>query len=178
MHDSGDEQVLDNEDFDESDTATSESCSHAPPRNTTVCHKQRQKPRLREEDQLEREKVDILRQVASSAFNNNEDSDDIFGKQVASEMRLIKDSAEKMQVRRAIMRILYEAQDRFMSAQYREHIQYPKGPTTQPVYSPFVDRAAPRQAFFPVSPYQVSPASSYTQMLSGAYTQAEDLNNE
>lgn len=122
--------------------------------------------------------MDIPKQVASSAFNNSEDSDDIFGRQVASEMRLIKDAAEKMQVRQAIMRILYKAQDRFMSAQYREHVKYLKGPTTQPVYSPFVDRAAPRQPCFPVSPYQLSPASSYTQVLSGAYTQAEDLNNE
>ncbi|XP_058262814.1 uncharacterized protein LOC131363874 isoform X2 [Hemibagrus wyckioides] len=178
MYDSGDDQVLHNEELEESDT--SESSSHDPsqPRSSTIWHKQSQRPKLREEDKLEREKVDILKQVASSVCSNTEDSDDIFGKQVASEMRLLKNTTKKIQARRAIMRVLYEAQDRFMSAQCRAQVPYPPGPPTQPTFSHFVEHSAPHQPLFQVSPYQQTPLStSYTQLLDGRYTQGGDKNS-
>lgn len=122
--------------------------------------------------------MDILKQVASGVFGNTEDSDDIFGKQVASEMRLIKNTAEKMQARRAIMRFLYEAQDRFMSTQSREQVPHPPALPTQSAYSHFAEHAAPRHPLFQVSPYQQPPPSSYTQLLNGPYTQGGDINNK
>ncbi len=181
MYDSGDDQVLLNEE-EESDTVASESSLHDPspsqPRSSTIWRKQSQKPKQREEDKLEREKVDILKQVASSVFCNTEDPDDIFGKQVASEMRFIKNTTEKMQARRAIMRVLYEAQDRFMSAQCREQVPYPPGPPTQPTFSQYVEHSAPHQPLLQVSPYQQPPLStSYTQLLDRRYTQGGNINN-
>ncbi|KAF4114277.1 hypothetical protein G5714_004500 [Onychostoma macrolepis] len=59
-YDSGDDQVLLNEE-EESDTVASESSLHDPspsqPRSSTIWRKQSQKPKQREEDKLEREKV-------------------------------------------------------------------------------------------------------------------------
>jgi len=78
-----------------------------------------------EEPDLEREKIEILRKVVAAT---NEDADDIFGKQVASELRFITDPAEKMQARRSITRILYDAQDRSMTKTYSQ------SPASQPVY--------------------------------------------
>ncbi|KAA0703797.1 hypothetical protein E1301_Tti000559 [Triplophysa tibetana] len=90
MCESRDDPVLENEKIEDLDITTSESSSHGSSlaRNTPVYRRQRQWPMLRKEDKLKREKIDILRQVDNSAFSNNEDSVDILGKQVASEMRL------------------------------------------------------------------------------------------
>ncbi len=80
--------------------------------------RQRSKTRKKEELNLEREKTEILKQVAANnSVGDNEDSDDIFGKQVACKIHLIKDPVEKMQARRSITRILYDAQDRSMFQQ-------------------------------------------------------------
>lgn len=65
------------------------------------------------EEDLEREKVALLRQAVTNAFITK-DSDDLFGKYVASKMRQITDAVEKMKAERSITAILYAAQERSM----------------------------------------------------------------
>lgn len=95
--------------------ASVSSVSYSPLATVQTHHRigkgaQRRRNRENEELTIEREKIEILKQVVQA--DKNEDPDHIFGKQVVAEMHLIADPLEKMQVRRAIMRILYEAQDR------------------------------------------------------------------
>ncbi|XP_028314433.1 uncharacterized protein LOC114470425 [Gouania willdenowi] len=65
---------------------------------------------------FEQEQMKLFKLVTSNNSNGKtDDEDDIFGKQVASEMRLIRDPMDKLLARRAITKVLYDAQDRSMT---------------------------------------------------------------
>lgn len=131
--------------FSAKDTPTTVSSPSLPPPDTQdikeKSHRQRgqqrNKTREKEELNLEREKIEILKKVATNNSFSNEDSDDIFGKQVANEMCIIKDPAEKMQTRQSITRILYDAQDRSMSkTQQMSTYSYPASQVMYHTLSP------------------------------------------
>ncbi|XP_013861240.1 uncharacterized protein LOC106515779 isoform X2 [Austrofundulus limnaeus] len=86
------------------------------------------------EENLEREKVSLLRKVVTNAFSSK-DSDDLFGKYVASKMRQITDPVEKMKAEQSITAILYAAQERSMSG--TQPPTEPCDPTPQPVLQDF-----------------------------------------
>ncbi|XP_024859936.1 uncharacterized protein LOC108231246 isoform X2 [Kryptolebias marmoratus] len=86
------------------------------------------------EENLEREKVALLKQAVTNAFSI-EDSDDLFGKYVASKMRQITDPVEKMKAEQSILAILYAAQERSMSG--TQTPSEPCDPTPRPAYEGF-----------------------------------------
>lgn len=86
------------------------------------------------EENLEREKVALLRKVVTNAFSSK-DSDELFGKYVASKMRQITDPVEKMKAEQSITSILYAAQERSMSG--TQPLTEPCDPTPQPVLQEF-----------------------------------------
>ncbi|KAK7918607.1 hypothetical protein WMY93_009891 [Mugilogobius chulae] len=64
------------------------------------------------EENIETAKLELLKQVQSTlSASANADSDDIFGQQVAVELRNIKDKTLKLRVKRKIMNMLYDMQE-------------------------------------------------------------------
>ncbi len=53
----------------------------------------------------------ILKNVSETLVDASKDVDQTFGKQVVSEMKLIKDPLTKMRLRRNIIMMLYDAQE-------------------------------------------------------------------
>lgn len=146
------------------------SRSSSPPLDTQqakscMSRQRSSKTRGREELSLGREKIEIFKQVvANNSVTSSEDSDDIFGKHVASEMRRINDPVEKMQARWSISRILYDAQERSMCK------------TQQPTYHSFSQQLATSHRSF--LPYHQPPATatphppgSFMGMLTGTSDQ-------
>ncbi len=74
-------------------------------------YRSKQKSRDKLADELELEKVTILKNVSETLVDASKDVDQTFGKQVVSEMKLIKDPLTKMRLRRNIIMMLYDAQE-------------------------------------------------------------------
>ena len=60
---------------------------------------------------MEKEKVDILRNVSTTLLAAGQDVEDIFGKQVACELKHVQDRTTRLRLRRNIMLMLYDAQE-------------------------------------------------------------------
>lgn len=75
-------------------------------------HKSKQKSKDRGADDLEIEKVAILKNVSQTLLGASQDADETFGRQVVSEIKQIKDPATKMRLRRNILCMIYEAEQR------------------------------------------------------------------
>lgn len=130
------------------DPASSASSPHHEPWESTssptaIAPKPRQPKRHRGHDKangtemeedLERENIASLRGAATNTFSTK-DSDDLFGKYVASKMRQITDAVEKMKAERSITAILYAAQERSMFE--NKPPTEACDPTPQPVYQDF-----------------------------------------
>lgn len=122
------------------------SRSSSPPLDTQqakscMSRQRSSKTRGREELSLGREKIEIFKQVvANNSVTSSEDSDDIFGKHVASEMRRINDPVEKMQARWSISRILYDITYHSFSQQlatsHRSFLPYHQPPATATPHPP------------------------------------------
>ncbi|XP_077052052.1 uncharacterized protein LOC143747045 [Siphateles boraxobius] len=74
-------------------------------------YKPKQKLRDKSLDELEIEKVTILKNVSETLVNAGTDVDQTFGKQVVTEIKLIKDPLTKMRLRRNILMMLYDAHE-------------------------------------------------------------------
>ncbi|XP_048054368.1 uncharacterized protein LOC125273144 [Megalobrama amblycephala] len=127
--DEGGEDQETEEDVCESSTSTSHhtSTSSTPqtPLETSSSHhhhkvtinperanyKAKQKSRDKSSDELEIEKVNILKNMSESLVDASKDVDQTFGKQVVTEMKLIKDPLTKMRLRRNILMMLYDAHE-------------------------------------------------------------------
>lgn len=73
--------------------------------------KAKKKPREKSVDQIEMEKVKILKSMSETLLDASQDVDQTFAKQVVSEMKLIKDPLTKMRLRRNILMMLYDAHE-------------------------------------------------------------------
>lgn len=110
---------------------------------------------------VELAKLTLLKQVHNTLSSTTNDSEEVFGQQVANELRSIKDRVLQLRVRRNIMNILYDALE---AEQAREHVtlsQYQPGgvpfmgsQSTQGRYDRYT--AVPMQV--PHPPYQSQPA--------------------
>ncbi len=74
-------------------------------------YRSKQKSRDKSADELELEKVTILKKVSETLVDASKDVEQTFGKQGVSEMKLIKDPLTKMRLRRNIIMMLYDAQE-------------------------------------------------------------------
>ncbi|XP_076862889.1 uncharacterized protein LOC143514949 [Brachyhypopomus gauderio] len=74
-------------------------------------HKSKQKSKDRGSDDIECEKVAILKSMSQTLLSTSQDVDETFGKQVVSEIKQIKDPVTKMRLRRNILLMLYDAQE-------------------------------------------------------------------
>lgn len=123
--DEGGEDQETEEDVCESSTSTSHHTSTPSTQETSSSHhhhkvtinperahyKAKQKSRDKSSDELEIEKVNILKNMSESLVDANKDVDQTFGKQVVTEMKLIKDPLTKMRLRRNILMMLYDAHE-------------------------------------------------------------------
>ncbi|KAI7802736.1 uncharacterized protein LOC130562529 isoform X2 [Triplophysa rosa] len=78
--------------------------------------KAKKKPREKSVDQIEMEKVKILKTMSETLLDASQDVDQTFAKQVVSEMKLIKDPLTKMRLRRNILMMLYDAHENEVSS--------------------------------------------------------------
>lgn len=98
------------------------------------------KPKSKSADHsIELAKLSLLQQVQDTLSASNADSEELFGQQVASELRSIKDRTLQLRLRRNIMNIIYDTQE----AEQAGNSQ----PSGLQVRSPF----------YPTHPYQVQP---------------------
>lgn len=79
--------------------------------NPARAYKSKQKLRDKSLDELEMEKVTILKNVSETLVDCGKDVDQTFGKQVVTEIKLIKDPLTKMRLRRNILMMLYDAHE-------------------------------------------------------------------
>ncbi|XP_030237135.1 uncharacterized protein LOC115561314 [Gadus morhua] len=84
-----------------------------PPRPPPVqeSRAQRKKRKPTRDVEMEMEKVDILRNVSKTLLAAGQDVEDIFGKQVACELKHVQDRTTRLRLRRNIMLMLYDAQE-------------------------------------------------------------------
>ncbi|CAL8341619.1 unnamed protein product [Arctogadus glacialis] len=61
--------------------------------------------------EMEKEKVDILRNVSTTLLAAGQDVEDILGKQVACELKQVQDRTTRLRLRHNIMLMLYDAQE-------------------------------------------------------------------
>ncbi|XP_065135818.1 uncharacterized protein [Paramisgurnus dabryanus] len=81
-------------------------------------------------DELEREKVNILKNVSETLLDVSHDVDETFGRQVITEMKLIKNPLTKMRLRRSILMMLYDAHEHEMKLQSHSDSQQAFWPQT------------------------------------------------
>lgn len=97
------------------------------------------KPRLAKakekpsDSNIEMEKLKLLKQVHSTLSATNNDCLEVFGQQVANELRNVKDKAMQLRLRRSIMNMLYDAQEAEQASQYQPSSVGP--PSSRP-YTP------------------------------------------
>lgn len=60
---------------------------------------------------LEAEKVEILRTVSQSMIGSKQDVDEAFARQLVCELKQIQNPFSRMQLRRNIMQMIYDAQE-------------------------------------------------------------------
>ncbi|XP_055020895.1 uncharacterized protein LOC129412059 [Boleophthalmus pectinirostris] len=111
---------------------------------------QKVKPKSTEHS-IEMAKLSLLQQVQNTLSGSNADSEEVFGQQVASELRNIKDRALQLRLRRNIMNIIYDTQE----AEQAGHSQF-AGPHPTPGPQPRPYTTTP---MYPMHPYQAQPPS-------------------
>lgn len=87
------------------------------------------------ESNIEMAKLTLLKQVHSTLSAANNDSLEVFGQQVANELRNIKDKAVQLRLRRNIMNMLYDAQEAEQASQYQPLFVGPSSSQSRP-YTP------------------------------------------
>lgn len=93
------------------------------------------------EHSIEMAKLALLQQVQQTLAGSNADSEQLFGQQVASELRNIKGRALQLRLRRNIMNIIYDTQE----VEHAGHAQFARPP------------------LYPMHPYHVQPPSQDNQ---------------
>lgn len=66
---------------------------------------------------IELQKLSVLKQMANVVQNTNNDSFNLFGQQIAEELRKIKDNMVQTRLKRNIMNMIYDAQESEMYTQ-------------------------------------------------------------
>lgn len=92
------------------------------------------------EHSIEMTKLSLLQQVQQTLSASNADSEELFGQQVASELRNIKDRALQLRLKRNIMNMIYDTQE---AEQGGHHSQFAGSQVRPPWY--------------PTQPHQVQP---------------------
>ncbi|CAI5661128.1 uncharacterized protein LOC112842915 [Oreochromis niloticus] len=92
------------------------------------------------EHSIEMTKLSLLQQVQQTLSASNADSEELFGQQVASELRNIKDRALQLRLKRNIMNMIYDTQE---AEQGGHHSQFAGSQVRPPCY--------------PTQPHQVQP---------------------
>lgn len=94
------------------DSSSSHQRHQVTSNNSEKAHyRSKQKSRDKSADELELEKVTILKNVSETLVDASKGVDQTFGKQVVSEMKVIKDPLTKMRLRHNILMMLYAAQE-------------------------------------------------------------------
>lgn len=145
--------------------------SHAP---------QRQGKRKASEGNVEFQKLAILKQI-SGAFKPPDD-EDTFAKQVASELRQVKDPAIKVRVKRNIMELLYDAQEsehaRGLMSSMSSYAS--GGPATpqhrlhEPMYGLSTPMPVPHSSYMPLQGYARTPTHTQTQSFMGMLSEEQN----
>lgn len=80
--------------------------------NPERAHTSKQKLREKSFDEVEMEKVTVLKKLSETLVDAGKDVDQTFGKQVVTEIKMIKDPLTKMRLRRNILMMLYDAHEK------------------------------------------------------------------
>lgn len=80
-------------------------------------------------------KLTLLKQVHSTLSATNNDCLEMFGQQVANELRNVKDKALQLRIRRNIMNMLYDAQEAEQASQYQPPFVGEPSSQTRPLTS-------------------------------------------
>lgn len=91
-------------------------CNQAPLCLNTHTSKITKKRELKGSD-IELQKLSVLKQMANVVQNTNNDSFNLFGQQIAEELRKIKDNMVQTRLKRNIMNMIYDAQESEMYTQ-------------------------------------------------------------
>jgi len=181
--DEGGEDQETEEDVFESSTSTSHHTSGPSTPQTSLeassSHQHRQVPerahykpkqKLRDKslDELELEKVTILKNVSETLVNASTDVDQTFAKQVVTEIKLIKDPLTKMRLYRNILMMLYDAQENEARLALHPDPQRPLCPQT-----PWQGHTNLNQLYQNTSIHvpSVTPPVSYLRAVEEAYDQ-------
>ncbi|KAL3971397.1 fumarate hydratase, class II [Sarotherodon galilaeus] len=124
---------------EEENTSNSPPTSESTGRPVKRCRVQKHAPKSAEHS-TEMTKLSLLQQVQQTLSACNADSEELFGQQVASELRNIKDRALQLQLKRNIMNMIYDTQE---AEQGSHHSQFAGSQVRPPWY--------------PTQPHQVQP---------------------